>query len=157
MPQAPGLLQKILNAGCSVIPDAASVGGGFDFGLGFAFGGQGALVANGASGEASLAFTGTTSFGLIGPDAYAAGGFIFRAPTNSGLNTGNNPTPSLAVGIERVGLNISGNEVQATVGPALSPITVALQANATKVTATVPWVGYMLNLPRAACKLVTGH
>ncbi len=118
-------------------------------------------MANGRSGEFSLFGSGTVSFGLISFDAYVAAGIVPKAPTNSTLNTPKGPTPDYpsgyALGVQRVGVAVSPNNYQATYGPSLLPITAARQVSFTRVSPSVPYLGYVLNWPRALCKVATGH
>jgi len=151
-----GKLKGILDALCAVVPDAVTAGVGGDMGLGITFGVEGGIVANGASGEVSLFSTGTTSIGFIGPDAYAALGVARNAPTNSSLNSHGQPSKGIAVGLSRTGVQASKDSFQGTYGVSMLPVTVAYQASLTNVSGSVPFLGYLLNPPRAICRAVTG-
>ena len=117
-------------------------------------------MANGSSGEFSLFGTGTVSFGLISFDAYVAGGIVPNAPTSSTLNTPSGLTPNdpsgIVAAVGRTGMAASPNNYQVTYGPSLLPITLARQVSATRVTPSIPYLGYFVNWPRALCKVATG-
>jgi RHS repeat-associated protein len=147
--------QGIIESACSAVPDAVTGGAGGDFGLGFALGGQLGTAANGQSGELSVFVTGTFSFGLIGPDAYAFAGVVPNAPENAALN--GQGSPGIALGYSRNGVNISKNNYQVTYGPSLIPYTAAIQDSSTAALTSIPYLGYLFNFPRAICKAATGN
>ena len=149
-------LQKVVSGVCSVVPDATTFGGGVDLGLFITFGVQVGVVANGRSGQFSFYITGTTSAGLAAFDAYLAGGFVPKAPNNQALSTKGNPSPGIALGLGRSGVNASPNNFQGTFGPSLLPVTAAALASATAVSPSIPYLGYISNWPRAVCKAATG-
>lgn len=146
--------QTALNP-CSIVPDALTVGGGLDVGLFLTGGVQLAIVANGRTGEVSISASGSVSFGLTSFDIYGAAGAVRDVPRNSSLNT--NANVGYAGGVGRWGATVDRNSVQVTAGPSLLPVTAARQVSATRVSPSVPFLGYALNLARGLCKLVTGE
>jgi hypothetical protein len=149
-------VKKIASAACSTQPDVIGGGAGFDAGLFTTFGGQVSTVANGNSGEFALAFTGTTTVGLASFDSYVSYGVVYNAPTNASLNSTPDLAPGGVVAGQRFGLNFNSNGWQATAGPSLVPATVGFTASGTKVTPSIPYLGYVFNNQRAVCKLLTG-
>jgi RHS repeat-associated protein len=147
--------EQAVKAACSAVPDAFTNGVGGDAGLFMTGGGQIGTIANGRTGEFSFYATGDASFGLISFDAFVAAGFVMNLPANSNLNT--NAYVSRAFGFYRFGGSGGSGSYQATAGPSFSPATAAKQVSATRVSPSIPLLGYALNLPRAACKLATGH
>jgi hypothetical protein len=151
--------KKVVSAVCSAIPDVSTLGLGFDVGIPFGSPGfSGGIAANGASGELSLTGTMSINVGLILPDAYASIGAVFKAPTNASLNSSiqKPDAPQVTIGIERVGASFTPNSAQLTFGPSFSPYTVAVGGSVTKTTATIPYLGYLLQPSRAVCKAITG-
>jgi RHS repeat-associated protein len=148
---------------CDYIYDVGTVGVGGDAGLGGAVSGQLFLAANGNSGELSLVESygwtaGVTSFG-----AYFTTGVAYNAPSNSALNSsghdqfgGPYSNTSYNAGVQRVGVSAGGSSAQLTIGPSLLPATLSATASEQSVIATVPNLGFLLNLPRAVCKAL-GH
>jgi RHS repeat-associated protein len=149
------LEQQAVKAACSAVPDAFTNGVGGDAGLFMTGGGQIGTIANGRTGEFSFYATGGASFGLISFDAFVAAGFVMNLPANSNLNA--NAYVSRAFGFYRYGGSGGSGSYQATAGPSFLPATAAKQVSATRVSPSIPLLGYALNLPRAACKLATGH
>jgi RHS repeat-associated protein len=146
-------LKRAVSIACSIVPDASTLGGGFDLGYGATAGASVNLLANGNSGELSVQITGTLSYGSIANDAYGSLGVVYSAPSNAST-TGFSKTSAYGVG--RVGVVNGSNSLQGTLGPSILPITFARQGNATGNQVTVPYAGYLLQPTRALCKLVTG-
>jgi hypothetical protein len=149
-----GLINKVINAVCSVVPDATSVSGGVDVGNGVVAGGaQSGWVFNGRSGEATWFFSLVGSGGLIGSDVYVAGGAIPNAPDNSQIRGWGG---SFSGGVQRTGVLVSPGNYQATAGASTIPVTSALQGSYTW-SIDIPYAGYVANPIRAACKAATGQ
>jgi RHS repeat-associated protein len=162
-----GSSHSIANAikkACGKAPDVLTVSVGGDFGAGVTASGQIGSASNGNSGEFSVYTSVGPSAGLIAYDAYVSGGAVFNAPTNASLNT----PPQMSVnnllnattasgGLGRVGVSVGTNSIQGTFGPSVLPVTAAVTTAPTRVLLTIPFVGKLLNYPRAICKFLTGH
>src|SRR5206468_7781501 len=117
--------KRAVNATCSLVADAGTVGVGGDMGLGITGSGQLNLTANGASGELTLSLSQGLSGGVIGPDAYVSVSVTPTAPDNSFLDTHGQASTSNTVGYSRYGASCGGGTYGATLGPSLSPVTAA--------------------------------
>ena len=155
-----GILDRLRNAvssGCSVVPDAVSVGGGGDMGIGITGSGQLNLTANGSSGELTLSLSLGLSGGVIGPDAYVSASATPNAPDNSFLNTHGQPSITYNAGYGRIGYSGGGGTYGGTFGPSLLQIpTGSMSGMLSKPLINVPYLGYVAYQVRAVCRAVTG-
>ena len=149
--------KRAVNATCSLVADAGTVGVGGDMGLGITGSGQLNLTANGASGELTLSLSQGLSGGVIGPDAYVSVSVTPTAPDNSFLDTHGQASTSNTVGYSRYGASCGGGTYGATLGPSLSPVTAAKSGMLSKPLITLPYAGYVAHPARAVCKAITGN
>ncbi|HXY26375.1 MAG TPA: RHS repeat-associated core domain-containing protein [Candidatus Acidoferrum sp.] len=149
---------KVVNYICNNAADTATVGVGVDVGLGITGSGQLNVTGNGVNGDLTLSMAGGFSYGLIGPDAYVSVTATPTAPDNSFLDTQGQTSTTYTGGISRFAYSTDFNGTQTgTVGPSLLPVTVAATQMMSKPLVTVPYVGYLVNNVRAACKVVKGR
>jgi len=153
VPAANNLASKI----CAAVPDAATVGAGYNGGFGWSPADFNvSATANGVSGEYTFGFQITDTKGIVAPGAAIVGTVSWNAPNNSILT--NSTAPTYNVGYQRYGLTVTPgtSTVGFTLGPSLSPITADRSTAPVSKSFTVPYVGYLMNLPKALCTATTG-
>jgi hypothetical protein len=118
-------------------------------------GAQIGIASNGASGQLGITFTQNRDAGVQAFDAYAYAGVVWKAQDNSALE---GTSRHVTGGYFRTGAQVDerGN-VTGTYGPSISPLTASFGTSDTKVLFNIPYLGYVFNLNRAACKLITGR
>ena len=148
---------KLVKYICDHSSDAATVGVGFDMGIGVAESGQLNLTGNGVSGELTLSVSGGLSAGVVGPDAYVSVTSTKTAPDNSFLDSQGQASVTYTAGVQRFSYSTDFNGTNTgTIGPSLSPVTVSTSLMVSKPLVTVSYAGYLLDWVRPACKAVTG-
>ena len=152
-----GFWHSLVSKVCSAVPDAVTDSAGYNAGFGWSptdF--NVSATSNGVSGEYTVSLQVTDTKGVVAPGAAVGGSFTWNAPTNAVIT--NSSAPTYNIGLQRYGVSFTPgtSTIGATIGPSLSPVTVDVQTTRVSKSLTIPYLGYVGNLPKALCTLVAG-